>query len=136
MLVVAEKYQTGFDQPLLHTMYVDKKLDRRQGRADAVAAQPHPPRQGRHLRPRLRATTPRTSSEAFEPFYETSWTEPTDPNLLYNLQTRIEDHHIIDPEEQQKAVTAFLLGNSATHATVSAKSTRPSYARATCPTMN
>jgi hypothetical protein len=26
VLVVAEKYQTGFDQPLLHTMYVDKKL--------------------------------------------------------------------------------------------------------------
>jgi len=27
ILVVAEKYQTGFDQPLLHTMYVDKKLE-------------------------------------------------------------------------------------------------------------
>ena len=27
VLVVAEKYQTGFDQPLLHTMYVDKKLN-------------------------------------------------------------------------------------------------------------
>ena len=27
MLIVAEKYQTGFDQPLLHTMYVDKRLD-------------------------------------------------------------------------------------------------------------
>jgi type I restriction enzyme R subunit len=26
VLVVAEKYQTGFDEPLLHTMYVDKKL--------------------------------------------------------------------------------------------------------------
>ena len=27
VLLVAEKYQTGFDEPLLHTMYVDKKLD-------------------------------------------------------------------------------------------------------------
>ena len=26
MLIVANKYQTGFDQPLLHTMYVDKRL--------------------------------------------------------------------------------------------------------------
>ena len=26
MLIVADKYQTGFDQPLLHTMYVDKRL--------------------------------------------------------------------------------------------------------------
>ena len=27
MLIVAEKYQTGFDEPLLHTMFVDKKLN-------------------------------------------------------------------------------------------------------------
>src|SRR5262249_19043427 len=27
VLIVAEKYQTGFDEPLLHTMFVDKKLD-------------------------------------------------------------------------------------------------------------
>lgn len=27
MLIVAEKYQTGFDEPLLHTMFVDKKLE-------------------------------------------------------------------------------------------------------------
>jgi len=27
VLLVAEKYQTGFDQPLLHSMYVDKRLD-------------------------------------------------------------------------------------------------------------
>jgi type I restriction enzyme R subunit len=26
LLIVAEKFQTGFDQPLLHTMYVDKRL--------------------------------------------------------------------------------------------------------------
>ena len=28
ILIVADKYQTGFDQPLLHTMYVDKELIR------------------------------------------------------------------------------------------------------------
>ena len=27
ILIVANKYQTGFDQPLLHTMYVDKSLN-------------------------------------------------------------------------------------------------------------
>ena len=38
MLLVAEKYQTGFDQPLLHTMYVDKRLAGIPGRsADPVA---------------------------------------------------------------------------------------------------
>ena len=41
VLLVANKYQTGFDQPLLHTMYVDKRLSRRAGRADALPPQPH-----------------------------------------------------------------------------------------------
>ena len=56
ILVVAEKYQTGFDQPLLTTMYVDKTLHGRRGRADALAAQPHAPAQepGGPARPRLR----------------------------------------------------------------------------------
>ena len=43
-LVVASKFQTGFDQPLLHTMYVDKKLGRRERRADAVPPEPDPSR--------------------------------------------------------------------------------------------
>ena len=50
VLLVAEKYQTGFDQPLLHTMYVDKRLGRHPGRADAVAPESHPSAQGRYLR--------------------------------------------------------------------------------------
>ncbi len=50
---MAEKFQTGFDQPLLHTMYVDKVLVGPRRRADALAAQPHPPAEGRHLRARL-----------------------------------------------------------------------------------
>ena len=43
VLLVANKYQTGFDQPLLHTMYVDKRLSRRPGGADPVAPEPHHP---------------------------------------------------------------------------------------------
>jgi type I restriction enzyme R subunit len=54
-LIVANKFQTGFDQPLLHTMCVDKKLGGRQCRADPVAAQPYVPsgEEGHH-RARLR----------------------------------------------------------------------------------
>lgn len=44
----------------------------------------------------------------FAPFFQTTWTEETDPNLLYNLQTRINGHAIIDRDEQQRAVQAFL----------------------------
>ncbi|HRX82464.1 MAG TPA: hypothetical protein P5307_25535, partial [Pirellulaceae bacterium] len=40
VLIVAEKYQTGFDQPLLHTMYVDKRL----GGIQAIQTLPLPER--------------------------------------------------------------------------------------------
>ena len=53
VLIVAEKFQTGYDQPLLHTMYVDKPLIGLARRADALAAQPDPPGEDRHVRPRL-----------------------------------------------------------------------------------
>ncbi|WP_040336722.1 type I restriction endonuclease subunit R [Candidatus Blastococcus massiliensis] len=119
LLIVAEKYQTGFDEPLLHTMYVDKKLEgvkavQTLSRLNRI----HPGKEDTFVLD-FRNTADEMR-EQFAPFYETSWTEETDPNLLYNLQTRIENHHVIDPEEQPRAVTAFLLGNSATHATVSA----------------
>src|SRR3990172_9372134 len=67
-LIVANKFQTGFDQPLLHTMYVDKKgtmvLDFA-NEADEIKA-------------------------SFEPYYEaTLLSEATDPNLLYEIQSRL-----------------------------------------------
>ena len=42
-LICADKFQTGYDEPLLHTMYVDKTLCGHQGGADAVAAQSRAP---------------------------------------------------------------------------------------------
>jgi type I restriction enzyme R subunit len=88
-LIVANKFQTGFDQPLLHTMYVDKKL----GGVNAV-----------QTLSRLNRTHPEKNEtmvldfaneadairEAFEPYYETTLlSEATDPNLLYEIQSRL-----------------------------------------------
>ena len=42
ILIVANKFQTGFDQPLLHTLYVDKKLGGVNAVADPLAAEPDP----------------------------------------------------------------------------------------------
>jgi type I restriction enzyme R subunit len=107
VLIVAEKYQTGFDEPLLHTMYVDKKLE-------GVKAVQTLSRLNR-ITPGKTDTfildfvnTAEEMREQFAPFFQTTWTEETDPNLLYNLQTRISGHAIIDPTEQQLAVQAFL----------------------------
>ena len=53
VLIVAEKFQTGFDQPLLHTMYVDKKLNGLAAVQTLSRLNRIHPLQGRHLRPRL-----------------------------------------------------------------------------------
>jgi type I restriction enzyme, R subunit len=112
VLVVAEKYQTGFDQPLLHTMYVDKKL------AGVKAVQ---------TLSRLNRTHPGKADtfvldfankaeeiqDAFEPFFEQSSAAPTDPNLLYTLEHTITAAHVVHPAEQKVAVDALLAGGSA-----------------------
>ena len=49
VLLVAEKYQTGFDQPLLHTMYVDKKLTGLHAVQTLSQLQPHLRRERRHI---------------------------------------------------------------------------------------
>ncbi|MXY24031.1 MAG: DEAD/DEAH box helicase [Acidobacteria bacterium] len=90
-LVVASKFQTGFDQPLLHTMYVDKKL----GGVNAVQTlsrlnRTHPGKQGTMVLDF--ANEADEIKKAFEPYYETTLlSEETDPNLLYEVQGRLLD---------------------------------------------
>ena len=102
VLIVAEKFQTGFDQPLLHTMYVDKTLAGLARGADALPAQPHPPRQDRHVRPRLpqrgrghrEARSSRTTSAPSPP--------PTDPNLLYDTRRALDDFDVLREDEVER----------------------------------
>jgi type I restriction enzyme R subunit len=88
-LIVANKFQTGFDQPLLHTMYVDKKL----GGVNAVQTlsrlnRTHPEKRGTMVLDF--ANEAEDIQAAFEPYYETTLlSEATDPNLLYEIQARL-----------------------------------------------
>lgn len=90
LLIVAYKFQTGFDQPLLHTMYVDQKL----GGVHAVQTLSRLNR----VHPEKQETTvldfgndADEIQKAFEPYYDrTRLKEGTDPNLLYDLQNRSE----------------------------------------------
>ncbi len=94
VLLVAEKYQTGFDEPLLHTMYVDKPL------SGIKAVQ---------TLSRLNRTCPGKEDtfvldfvndteeikDSFQPYYETTGLEEvTDPNILYDLQAELEPYQI------------------------------------------
>lgn len=109
VLIVAEKYQTGFDEPLLHTMYVDKKLDG--VKAVQTLSRLNRTRPGKEGTFVLDfANDAEDIKAAFAPFFETTWTEPTDPNLLYTLQQRIEGHAIVHPADVTTFVQALLTG--------------------------
>jgi type I restriction enzyme R subunit len=107
VLVVAEKYQTGFDEPLLHTMYVDKKL------AGVKAVQTlsrlnrtHPGKQDTFVLDF--ANTVDEIKEAFEDFYEESFAAPTDPNVLYTMEHDLRAAGVLSAEEMRAAVRALL----------------------------
>ena len=90
-LVVANKFQTGFDEPFLHTMYVDKKL----GGVNAVQTlsrlnRTYPEKNGTATLDF--ANEAETIRKGFEPYYETTiLSEATDPNLLYELEQRLKE---------------------------------------------
>jgi type I restriction enzyme R subunit len=98
IIIVAEKYQTGFDQPLLHTMYVDKKLE-------GVRAVQTLSRLNR-IYPGKEETFVldfRNSAdqieEAFAPFYEGTAAEATDPNELFDAEDKLLDADVIRWED-------------------------------------
>ena len=94
MLIVAEKYQTGFDEPLLHTMFVDKKLN-------GVKAVQTLSRLNRTMVGKEDtfvldfANTTDDIKKSFQPFYESTILEKeTDPNLVYSKKRQLEDFHV------------------------------------------
>jgi type I restriction enzyme R subunit len=95
LLLVADKYQTGFDQPLLHTMYVDKKLS-------GVKAVQTLSRLNRMCAGKEDtfvldfANDTQDILDSFQPYYElTSITENSDPNHLYDLKAELEKANVI-----------------------------------------
>lgn len=99
-LIVANKFQTGFDQPLLHTMYVDKKL------ADVQAVQTLS-RLNRAYKPYKEDTfvmdffnTTEDIKKAFEPFYTTTiLSEETDANKLNDLQDALDNAQVYSQDD-------------------------------------
>ncbi|WP_321529011.1 type I restriction endonuclease [Sedimenticola selenatireducens] len=99
VLIVAEKYQTGFDQPLLHTMYVDKVL----GGIQAVQTlsrlnRCHPDKKDTCVVDFVNDRE--TIYKAFKPYYDvTSIDEVTNPNHVYNQQSDILSYGLIRDQE-------------------------------------
>jgi len=86
VLLVADKYQYGFDQPLLHTMYVDKKLSGvRAVQTLSRLNRTYPGKEDTFVLDF--ANDRQTIIDSFQPYYEmTTMSETTDPNHLYDLK--------------------------------------------------
>ena len=111
ILIVASKFQTGFDEPLLQTMYVDKRLDGLQcvqtlSRLNRVAT-------GKTDTLVLDfVNEPEQIQAAFQQYYQTTTlAEETDPNRLYDLQDQLADFELYDAETIAEFCSIFYDSN-------------------------
>lgn len=99
ILIVANKFQTGFDQPLLHTMYVDKRL----GGVNAVQTLSRLNRKYPNKEDTMVLDFENEADliqRSFQPYYEkTLLTEATDPNKLYDFEYELKEYHIFEEED-------------------------------------
>ena len=110
ILIVADMFQTGFDEPLLQTMYVDKPL------YDIAAVQTlsrlnraYPGKDEVYVLDFANKTS--VIEEAFSKFYRTTiLSGETDPNKLYDLITVMEEYQVYDDSDVEKLVDLFLSG--------------------------
>jgi type I restriction enzyme R subunit len=94
LLIVAEKYQTGFDQPLLHTMYVDKRLDGIQAvQTLSRLNRTYPGKEDTFVLDFVNNAD--DIQKAFKPYYEqTIIGEQAEAHQLYELQSKLEAMHV------------------------------------------
>lgn len=102
MLVVAEKYQTGFDEPLLHTMFVDKKLS-------GVKAVQTLSRLNRTCKGKTDTfvldfvNTAEEIRKAFQPYYEEAYLESeADPNIASDLKEKLMEFQFIHEADYER----------------------------------
>ncbi len=109
VLIVANKYQTGFDQPLLHTMYVDKRLDGVQAvqtlsRLNRTAAGKDAPFVLDFV------NDADTIHQAFKPYYDsTELAEPADPTRLEALKHELNQAQIYHWSEVEAFAKVFYI---------------------------
>lgn len=109
-LIVADKFQTGYDQPLLHTMYVDKQL------SDLKAVQTlsrlnrcHPKKQDTFVLDF--ANDPEMIRQAFQRYYKTTILEgESDVNKLNDLTETIEAFNFYTQDDVDQVATLKLMG--------------------------
>jgi len=109
-LIVADKFQTGYDEPLLHTMYVDKQL------SDIKAVQTlsrlnraHPQKHDTFILDFMNDVD--VIEYAFSDYYRTTiLSEETDPNKLHDLKGTLDGYQVYTNSQIEDLVTLYLNG--------------------------
>lgn len=109
-LICANKFQTGYDEPLLHTMYVDKVL------AGVQAVQTlsrlnraHPQKHDVFVLDFMNDAD--AIEDSFSKYYRTTLlSEETDPNKLHDLKNHLDAHQVYSPEQTEAFVDLYLAG--------------------------
>ncbi|MYD23432.1 MAG: type I restriction endonuclease subunit R [Holophagales bacterium] len=109
-LVCADKFQTGYDEPLLHTMYVDKTLSGiRAVQTLSRLNRAHPKKHDVLVLDFLNDTD--TIQASFADFYRTTvLADETDPNKLHDLQADLDGAQVYTPEAVDTLVERYLGG--------------------------
>jgi len=114
-LVCADKFQTGYDEPLLHTMYVDKVLSG----VKAVQTlsrlnRAHPKKHDVFVLDFMNDVD--LIEASFAPYYRTTLlADETDPNKLHDLQTELDNHQVYSDEDVDGLVERYLRGEDRDH---------------------
>ena len=107
VLIVADKYQTGFDEPLLHTMFVAKRLK-------GVKAVQTLSRLNRSCRGKVDtyvldfSNTAESIKASFEPFYEDTWLgDEIDVNIVYKYLNELKAYHLWSADTEEKVFEIY-----------------------------
>lgn len=109
-LICADKFQTGYDEPLLHTMYVDKTLSGIKAvQTLSRLNRAHPKKHDVFVLDFMNDAD--SIRQSFEPYYRTTiLSEETDPNKLHDLKSVLDGYQVYAPEQIERLVNLYLEG--------------------------
>ncbi|HOD39066.1 MAG: Type I restriction enzyme EcoR124II R protein [bacterium ADurb.Bin243] len=111
-LIVADKYQTGYDEPLLHTMYVDKQLSGIKAvQTLSRLNRAHPQKTDTFVLDFMNESD--IIQEAFSDYYRTTiLSDETDPNKLHDLKSALDGYRIYSESQVNEVAGMFIFGVS------------------------
>jgi type I restriction enzyme R subunit len=109
-LIVADKFQTGYDEPLLHTMYVDKPLSGIKAvQTLSRLNRAHPQKHDTFVLDFYNDSE--TIQKSFEPYYRTTiLSDETDPNKLHDLKSDLDGYQVYSQTQIDELVGLYLNG--------------------------